>query len=258
MTRRKALTEADWLASDSVDTLLTYLRQHRRVSRAPGSRRRFRLFACACCRRQWPLFTDEQWRRAVEVAELAADGQAGKKELAEAHQTARALAMAAQERVDAAVQSDPGKRAPGALLRVQWVLQAAEWTAFPGGGVTAVGVVYRVLALAMASECLSGAMAAFQAAYKGEESAQADLFRDVFGNPFHPGALDSEWLAARGSTVIPMARTIYAERQFHELPILADALEEAGCPCAALVQHCRSSGSHTRGCWAVDALLTKA
>ena len=46
-------------------------------------------------------------------------------------------------------------------------------------------------------------------------------------------------------------------RRFEDLPILADALEEAGCANQDLLAHCRHSGEHVRGCWAVDLLLGK-
>jgi hypothetical protein len=51
-----------------------------------------------------------------------------------------------------------------------------------------------------------------------------------------------------------LARAVYDERAFDRLPILADALEEAGCDSAELLAHCRNSGPHVRGCWAVDAV----
>jgi hypothetical protein len=54
-----------------------------------------------------------------------------------------------------------------------------------------------------------------------------------------------------------MARSIRDERRFSDLPLLADALEEAGCTNEQLLQHCRDSGSHVRGCWLLDLLLAK-
>ena len=50
---------------------------------------------------------------------------------------------------------------------------------------------------------------------------------------------------------------IYDNRSYHLLPILADALEEAGCTDADILEHLRGSGPHLRGCWAVDTLLDK-
>src|SRR5437762_722095 len=62
--------------------------------------------------------------------------------------------------------------------------------------------------------------------------------------------------AQRGDGIIPrLAQAVYEERAFERLPVLADALEEAGCTDAAILDHCRSPGPHARGCWVVDLLL---
>jgi hypothetical protein len=88
--------------------------------------------------------------------------------------------------------------------------------------------------------------------------SQADLLRDIFGNPFRPlPQLNPAWLAWEGGTVPKLAASIYEERAFDRLPILADALEEAGCDAAELLTHLRGPGPHVRGCWAVDLLLGK-
>ena len=78
------------------------------------------------------------------------------------------------------------------------------------------------------------------------------LLRDILGNPFRPVALDPEW---RTSTVVALAQGIYEERAFDRLPILADALQDAGCENEDILNHCRSKGPHVRGCWVVDLLL---
>jgi hypothetical protein len=67
-------------------------------------------------------------------------------------------------------------------------------------------------------------------------------------------AVDSVWLT---STVVQLARSAYDNRAFDHLPILADALEEAGCTDAAILGHLRGPGPHARGCWVVDAFLGK-
>jgi hypothetical protein len=87
-----------------------------------------------------------------------------------------------------------------------------------------------------------------------EETAQAALLRDIFGNPFRPVSVEPMWLS---STVQAMAASIYAERAFDRMPILADALEEAGCDNADILNHCRGPGPHVLGCWVVDLLLGK-
>jgi hypothetical protein len=92
------------------------------------------------------------------------------------------------------------------------------------------------------------------AAISAEATAQAQVASDIFGNPFRPIAVDPRW---RTSTVLALADGIYADRAFDRMPILADALEEAGCDSADVLAHCRGDGSHVRGCWVVDLLLGK-
>jgi hypothetical protein len=82
------------------------------------------------------------------------------------------------------------------------------------------------------------------------------LLRDVWGNPFRPPPrVEPAWLTWQGGTVERLARSIYEERRFANLPVLADALEEAGCTDADILDHCRGLGPHVRGCWVVDLLL---
>jgi hypothetical protein len=89
----------------------------------------------------------------------------------------------------------------------------------------------------------------------GRETAPA-LLRDLVGNPFRPlGKWDSlTWVQG---DPFRLARTIYHERTYTDLPVLADALEDAGCDSDALLDHLRSPGPHARGCWALDLILAK-
>ena len=59
-------------------------------------------------------------------------------------------------------------------------------------------------------------------------------------------------------TVHRVAQAIYDERAFERMPILADALEDAGCDNADILNHCRNGGEHVRGCWVIDLLLGKS
>jgi hypothetical protein len=54
-----------------------------------------------------------------------------------------------------------------------------------------------------------------------------------------------------------MARKMYDSRDFSDMPVLADALEEAGCQDADILVHLRGPEPHVRGCWVVDLLLGK-
>jgi hypothetical protein len=89
-----------------------------------------------------------------------------------------------------------------------------------------------------------------------ERQAQAALLRDLFGPlPFREARLDPAWLA---HSVLSIARRAYDERDFAALPVLADALADAGCDDEDLLRHCRDRGlAHCRGCWAVDLILGK-
>ena len=77
---------------------------------------------------------------------------------------------------------------------------------------------------------------------------------DVFGNPFRPVSLSPSWLAWNDGAP-KLAQVIYNDRAFDRLPLLADALEDAGCTDAAILSHCREPGEHVRGCRVVDMLL---
>jgi hypothetical protein len=79
--------------------------------------------------------------------------------------------------------------------------------------------------------------------------------RDIFGNPFRPVTLDPSWLT---STVTTLTRQMYESRDFSAMPILADALQDAGCEDEQVLSHCRGEGAHVRGCFLVDLLVGKS
>ncbi|MBP3958538.1 hypothetical protein J8F10_25090 [Gemmata sp. G18] len=76
----------------------------------------------------------------------------------------------------------------------------------------------------------------------------------MFGNPFRTVAFDPAW---RTSDVVALAEGIYADHAFDRMPILADALQDAGCDNANVLMHCREGSVHARGCWVVDLILGK-
>jgi hypothetical protein len=217
------MTEREWLECDDPEALLELMWRGVRPSN-----RKLRLFACACYRRIWPLLTEERHRAAVETAERYADGLASRKELDRARLDSQ----------DAPIRA----AATGHFLR-QVELAAAETAALaatqtrPGSALTPD----------MAPEWL-----AYQAA---ESTFQAELLRDIVGNPFRPVAFEPIPLT---SQAVALAQAIYEERRFAELPMLADALEEAGCTQASLLAHLRSGSEHVRGCWALDSVMGKA
>jgi hypothetical protein len=88
----------------------------------------------------------------------------------------------------------------------------------------------------------------------GTRPTPRELLLDVFGNPFRPVAVDPAW---RTPDVITLAEGIYADRASDRMPILADALQDAGCDNEDVLSHCRGGGPHVRGCWVVDLVLGK-
>jgi hypothetical protein len=103
--------------------------------------------------------------------------------------------------------------------------------------------------------------AACQAGVVRARTTQSDLLRCIIGNPFRPVSIDPSWLTP---TVTSLAAAAYDERSLPSgelekarLGVLADALEDAGCTDASILDHLRSPGPHVRGCFAVDILLGK-
>jgi hypothetical protein len=165
---------------------------------------------------------DGRSRRLVEVAERYADGV-----------TTECGLLAAKRAANLAARGSASRTVCCIAIRNAW--EAADWT-LDSVGRAAADYVSRGWSEKLTRE-------------------SAGLVREVFGNPFHPVAVDPAWLAWNGGTVRRVAQAIYDNRDFDHLPILADALEDAGCSDDHLLGHCHSEGPHVRGCWVVDLLL---
>ena len=216
------MTEAEWLTAVSPWGMLEYLEKY------VGSRKK-NLFAAACVRRLWHLLPGPQCRQAVEMLERFVDGEVTSDELASARDAATA---------EGAARHPGSNQNSGIYATIAASHDDPEFTAafaVDAMGWTQVGT----------SEAIS----------RAEEQAQCDLLKDIFNNPFRPVAVDPHWLT---SNVVDLARTIYEERAFERLPILSDALQDAGCENADILSHCLSEGPHVKGCWVVDLLLGKA
>jgi hypothetical protein len=218
------MTEAEWLECTDPTPMLEFLRRK-------ASDRKLRLFAVACCRRGRHLMTDTRNRRAVEVTEQYADGFASDDELSDAITSGVCWAPVLY-----------AARA-NAKLAVWFTARGEAYDAFPASA--------RDAPWTQAKEEVwnSARIAAWL--------AQARLLREIFGNPFRPVTLNPLWFVWNDGTIPTLAQGIYDDRAFDRLPVLADALEEAGCNDAEILTHCRSEGEHTRGCWVVDLILGK-
>jgi hypothetical protein len=184
---------------------------------AMRSDRKERLFAVACCYRMWDLMTGDQ-RECLALAERVADGLAPD---LPPHTRAWGEAYGRIYRPDPTPRQHSVQNAlVGALEEGRnAVISTMRW-----------------------AESVYG------------RGVNSGLLRDIFGNPFRPSALDPRW---RTEAVVALARGVYAERAFDRLPVLADALEDAGCADPDILGHCRGGGSHVRGCWVVDLVLGK-
>jgi hypothetical protein len=131
-----------------------------------------------------------------------------------------------------------------ARLRAGW---AEKWSGQPEAADAAAWTASRE----------AGLLWVVTAARRTASVSQAALLRDILGNPFRPVTLDPAWLTWHDSLLVSMARRMYESRDFTDMPVLADALEEAGCQDQNILGHCRSGGGHVRGCWVVDLLLGK-
>ncbi|VTR95758.1 Uncharacterized protein (Fragment) OS=uncultured bacterium PE=4 SV=1 [Gemmata massiliana] len=87
-----------------------------------------------------------------------------------------------------------------------------------------------------------------------EQRVYCEQLKDIFGNPFRPVSFSPSW---RSSTAVSLAAQVYESRDFGAMPILADALQDAGCENEDILSHCRGAGPHVRGCWVVDLVLGK-
>jgi hypothetical protein len=240
------MTEAEWLECTEPAPMLNFLGEQ-------VSERKRRLVVCACCRHIWHLLTDRRGREAVEVAEQYADGKVNMRKMRIA-QKKLIERIDAVERIHAVSRSssrtlfnalvaaiDPASLSPENFWQSIRVTQhAAGWAAWE---VTPEDTAKRreVIASAEAEERIF----------------QSRIIRDICGNPFHPSSVSPIWLLWNDGAVRCVTHVIYEERAFDRMPILADALEDAGCDNAEILAHCRGPGPHVRGCWVVDLLLGK-
>jgi hypothetical protein len=88
-----------------------------------------------------------------------------------------------------------------------------------------------------------------------EGKDHVSLLRDIFGNPFRSLTFEPDWCT---STAVALAQQMYDSRDFSAMPILADALQDAGSDNVDILDHCRGPGPHVRGCWVVDLVLGKS
>jgi hypothetical protein len=221
------MTEEEWLTGTDALRLVEHVHP-----RARTRSRKYLLLNCACCRHLTPRFADDRLAQAIDRAERGADGGLTEPTLKKWQGLVATAKCAARARSPAEVRAAHAVESLFSDRRTSYPPVMHGWRAL----------------------CID------QAVF-GREFASAapgiglGLIRDIFGNPFRPVAFDPSW---RTSTAVVLARQMYESREFSAMPILADALQDAGCEDPDILGHCRGPGPHVRGCWVVDLVLGKA
>jgi hypothetical protein len=210
--------EAEWLGCSDPQRMLGF-----QVDRA--SERKLRLLACACCRRIPGFLESQPDRQSLELTERDVDGLA-------------------EEQDFAALPED--------VWDIRWYRRDG-W-----GWITLNRALNSYWDYLWVSRNLHATTEQVQAQARRQSDAElAVLVSEVFGNPFRPVALDPSLLTWHGGLLVSMAQRMYDSRDFTDMPVLADALEEAGCSDTHILNHCRQPVGHVRGCWVVDPILGK-
>jgi hypothetical protein len=219
------MTADEWHAGDDLwDRFDAY--RHR-------DRNRLRALTCACARRVLEVAgpaAHPAFAGIVDVAERYAGGRATRAEL-----------LAARKVLRQSIKELRGTKAKHKGLVVSAIAELTDDT-FEG---------FEYM-LHSAGEVLKKTSGRHFPVVKGVLSG---LVRDIFGNPFRPVTFDPSW---RTDTAASLARQMYESREFSVMPILADALQDAGCGNPDILDHCRGVGPHVRGCWVVDLVLGKS
>ena len=216
------MTEEEWDAADLWNRFDAY--KHR-------DRDRLRALACACARRVLDAsasVSHPAFAGVVDVAERCAGGR-----------TPRAELLAARKTLRAAIRGMSPAARGGQVVSVFAELTDDTLEGFEHMLHCAGAVLKKHLGRKFAAE----------------RAVLSGLVRDIFGNPFRPVVFSSDW---RTDTAVSLARTMYESREFGAMPILADALQDAGCDNTDILDHCRGDGPHVRGCWVVDLVLSKS
>jgi hypothetical protein len=232
------LTEGEWQTATVPGELIGYLTGPPRR----GSDRKLTLLALALVSPIRSFIQDRRFADVLAVAERSTEGAAAQEEVVRAATVGGRVAAAAKKRWRQLYEAGRPAPTPEELRavfadRLAGAFQYAPW---------------------MMATSASGEVRSFVQAVGDSEpqerARQCGLVREIFGNPFRPVAVNPNWLT---SSVVGLALGIHEGRAFDALPVLADALEEAGCAEAEILGHCRGPGPHVRGCWVVDLLLAK-
>jgi len=241
------MTESDWVNCHRLDRLLDWLPFRL-------DERRWRLLACGICRQFERFAGDADLHALLGVAESFADGQRTARQLAAAN---RKAARPAGDLVRAAL----GTTAAWETATDPAVRQELAGRVLRDGTRAAAGYLIGIAAQPLIRPFFDppqgqGPEVALLARFaKVLLEDHAAVVHDLVGNPFRRGPITPDVLAWRNGFVAHLARDLYDGDRWDEVPVLGDALEDAGCTDRTVLEHCHGKGPHVRGCWVVDRLL---
>jgi hypothetical protein len=228
-------------STDPIRMVRALMRQSR-----PPTLRKLRLYSVATCRRFRERLPGPEARAAVETLEAYVEGQSTWPDVVAARQ--RASEAHTHTSAEAFEQRPVATRLAEVHVGYYWQMvdftlnqSASRWSSHsPNGYDTGYNWV------------VAGLRADLAARFPDPE--QAALVRCVFGDVARRSGLDRRHVT---TTVATFARQMYESKDFSPMPILADALQDAGCDNDDVLNHCRGAGPHVRGCWVVDLVLGK-
>jgi hypothetical protein len=238
------MTEAEWWAATEPCDLIEWLSFN-----TPASTRKLRLFAVACCNEVATIIDELELSHLLGLAENFADGLVDQYTLLAANQDC----WSRYPLVIGRGQFSAGEAALRACLEVTRADEAWRNSNNVDRWLDDIPAFW-------VSCCVADAVSSSpdenesNRACRIEYARQVRLLHDIFGPlPFRDLAIAPEWLT---SHVLALARGIYDDKAFDRMPILADALQDAGCNNDEILTHCRvENWEHVRGCWVLDLLL---
>lgn len=242
------MTEADWFTG-------TDFTAHVRYVIDLLSPRRQRLLAAGFCRTVSHLFKHPDFTRTLAVIESSADWPDSLQELEEVRQKCRFAALAAgsnyARRVDLGEVSGEFR----IEQELAWALAFAATTPLPLEEVGSRAAAVAGYAQNWRQSQQTPALSVLTTVSVEQSLQMRSVVWEVVGNSFRRVELSPAW---RTDTAISLAKHMYASRDFGAMPILADALQDAGCDNEDILNHCRDTSlTHIRGCWVIDLVLEK-
>jgi hypothetical protein len=231
------MDEKTWLTCEDPWPMLQFMRGR-------AGARKLRLFAVACARQLWGPASEGATAAALAAAEFLADGGGA------GTRATLVRVPAGEVAIDCSASDPVGPVWPAGGGSSRKRLDA-------GATPPLLRTVLEQVACGPADPMLPRWLLLHLDQAGLSLARQAELLRDMVRGPFRPIFFQPSRLRCNNGAAPKLAQAIYQERAFDRLPVLADAVEEAGCDDDEVLGHLRGPGPHTRGCWPLDLVLGK-